>query len=219
VMVMEGGAEPYVLLTKTDLVAPDVVAGLVSRIRAAGISAPVMTLSNITRDGIDELQQLLVPGKTYCFVGSSGVGKSTLINGLIGDNKLETKAVSASGEGRHTTVRRELILLQNGALVIDNPGMREFGVLGSEEGIEGSFSDITALALRCRYRDCTHTREPGCAVLDALGAGDIDGMNYENYLKLKDEAEFHQMSNAEKRKKDRDFGKYIKSVKKSMERD
>ena len=219
VMVMDGGAKPYVLLTKTDLVLPEVVSDHVSRIRAAGISAPVLTLSNVTREGIDELQQLLMPGKTYCFVGSSGVGKSTIINGLTGQERLETKAVSASGEGRHTTVRRELIILGNGALVIDNPGMREFGIHGAEDGIEGRFSDIGSLASRCRYRDCTHTSEPGCAVLDALGAGDIDEMHYGNYLKLKEESAFHQMSYAEKRKKDRNFGRYIKSVKKGMEQD
>ncbi len=219
VMVMDGGAEPYVLLTKTDLVGPGILTAQLSQIRAAGVSAPVLTLSNVTREGIGELKQILLPGKTYCFVGSSGVGKSTIINELIGQDILETKDVSATGEGRHTTVRRELIILQNGALVIDNPGMREFGILGAEGGIGGGFSDIITLASRCRYRNCTHASEPGCAVLEALTAGEIDQKHYENYIKLKEESEFYQMSYAEKRKKDRDFGKYIKSAKKDMERD
>jgi ribosome biogenesis GTPase / thiamine phosphate phosphatase len=218
VMIMDGGAEPCVLLTKTDLIEPDILSAQLSRIRDAGVTAPVLTLSNVTREGIDELKRILLPGKTYCFVGSSGVGKSTIINELIGQDMLETKVVSATGEGRHTTVRRELIVLRNGALVIDNPGMREFGILGAENGIGGGFFDITTLASQCRYRDCTHTGEPGCAVLDALSAGKIDQKHYENYLKLKEESEFYQMSYAAKRKKDRDFGKYIKSVKKDMKR-
>lgn len=219
VMVRDGGAEPCVLLTKTDLIEPDSLADQVARIRAVGVTAPVLTLSNVTREGIDELRQTLVPGKTYCFVGSSGVGKSTIINELIGRELRETREVSATGEGRHTTVRRELILLQSGALVIDNPGMREFGILAGEDGINGGFIDIADLAARCRYRDCSHSGEPGCAVHAALSAGEIDRDHYENYCKLKEEAAFYQMSHAEKRKKDRDFGKFIKSVKKVMTRD
>lgn len=219
VMVMDGGAKPYVLLTKTDLVGPDILTAQLSQIRAAGVSAPVLTLSNVTKEGIDELRQILLPGKTYCFVGSSGVGKSTIINELIGQDMLETKDVSATGEGRHTTVRRELIILQNNALVIDNPGMRELGMLGAEDGIGGGFFDIITLASCCRYRDCTHTCEPGCAVLNALSAGEINQKHYENYIKLKEESEFYRMSYAEKRKKDRDFGRYIKSAKKDIERD
>jgi ribosome biogenesis GTPase len=216
VMVREGGATPYVLLTKTDLVEPEVLAAQLAQINSAGVTAPVLTLSNVTKEGIDELKGLLSPGKTYCFVGSSGVGKSTLINGLVGRDVLETKGVSQSGEGRHTTVRRELIVLENGAMVIDNPGMREFGVLGAEGGIDASYSDINALSSRCRFTDCTHTKEPGCAVLKALEAGEISGEHYENFIKLKREAGYHQMSSAEKRKKDREFGKFVKSVKKDL---
>ncbi|ACH39789.1 ribosome small subunit biogenesis GTPase RsgA [Citrifermentans bemidjiense Bem] len=216
VMVLDGGAEPCILLTKTDLVAPEVVAAQIAEIRSAGITAPILTLSNITRDGVDDLTRLLLPGKTYCFVGSSGVGKSTLINQLIGLEKLETKSVSESGEGRHTTVRRELIRLDSGALVIDNPGMREFGILGAAEGLGVSHSDITTLSSSCRFRDCSHSGEPGCAVHEAVQSGAIKREHLENYLKLTEESEFHQMSYAEKRKKDRDFGKFVKSVKKDL---
>ena len=140
---------------------------------------------------------LLAPRKTYCFVGSSGVGKSTLINNLIGRAKMETKDVSASGEGRHTTVRRELIVLENGSMVIDNPGMREFGVMGAEEGMEASYAHITALSSECRFRDCTHNKEPGCAVQMALESGKLDAQHYDNFLKLKSESEHYQASQAD----------------------
>jgi ribosome biogenesis GTPase len=217
VMVRDGGADPCVVLTKTDLVAPEVLASQLAEIRAAGLTEPVLTLSNVTQEGIADLERTLLPAKTYCFVGSSGVGKSTLINQLIGRDRLQTKDVSGSGEGRHTTVRRELILLEGGALVIDSPGMREFGILGAESGIGGSFSDIIGFALGCRYRNCSHTGEPDCAVLDAVNLGALSREHYDNYLKLMGESEFHEMSYAEKRKKDRDFGKYIKSAKKDLD--
>ncbi|HYW68695.1 MAG TPA: ribosome small subunit-dependent GTPase A [bacterium] len=218
VMVMDGGAEPYILLTKTDLVDADVLDAQLAEISSAGITAPVVTLSNVTKDGLDDFEQLLVPRKTYCFIGSSGVGKSTLINHLLGHEALETEAVSGSGEGRHTTVRRELIRLDGGVLVIDNPGMREFGIIGAEGGIGSSYADVIALASACRYRNCSHTCEPGCALLEAVESGEIGREHLENYLKLRKESEFHQMSHVEKRKKDRDFGKYIKSAKKVSRR-
>ena len=216
VMVREGGATPCVLLTKTDLVDPAVLAGQLDEIRGAGIDAPVRTLSNVTQTGVDELRADLATGKTYCFVGSSGVGKSTLINGLLGRDVLDTKRVSGTGEGRHTTVRRELLVLDNGAMVIDNPGMRELGILGADSGIEASFPDVVELSSRCRFRDCTHANEPGCAVREAIEAGELDVGYYENFRKLESESAYLQMSYAEKRKKERDFGKFIKSVKKTL---
>jgi ribosome biogenesis GTPase len=219
VMVMEGGAEPHILLTKTDLVDSAVLTAQLAEIRSAGITAPIATLSNVTQDGVDDFKRLLVPGKTYCFVGSSGVGKSTLINQLIGHEMLEAKAVSGTGEGRHTTSRRELIRLEGGVLVVDNPGMREFGVVDAEGGMGSSYSDINTLASSCRYRDCSHANEPGCAVLEAVDSGAISREHFENYLKLRKESEFHGMSRAERRKKDRDFGRYIKSAKRDLKDD
>jgi ribosome biogenesis GTPase len=178
----------------------------------------VITLSNVTGAGIDALLQQLVPAKTYCFVGSSGVGKSTVINRLVGRAKLDTGTVSDTGEGRHTTVRRELILLDGGALVIDNPGMREFGIADAEVGIETSFADLSELATGCRFNDCSHSAEPGCAVLEALKTGQISQAHFENYQKLRKEAAFLDLSNFEKRKNDREFGKRIKAAKKTIGR-
>ncbi len=216
VMVEDGGAEPCILLTKTDLVEPEILESQLMELRNAGVTAPVLTVSNVTRKGVDELERSLQPAKTYCFVGSSGVGKSTLINHLLGHEMLPTNEVSETGEGQHTTVRRELIILESGALVIDNPGMREFGIFGTENAIEGSFSDITDLASGCRFSDCKHSNEPGCAVREAVGSGTISQVHYDHYLKLREESSFNQMSYLDKRKKDRTFGKFIKSVKKTL---
>ena len=141
--------------------------------------APITEVGEITRGDrlstqIGELDRVLggglVAGSFVLLGGDPGVGKSTLINGLIGHAQQETKSVSGSGEGRHTTVRRELIVLANGAMVIDNPGMREFGLLDAEAGLAGGFADILALAPQCKFNDCTHVSEPGCAVLAAVRA-------------------------------------------------
>jgi ribosome biogenesis GTPase len=216
VMVAEGGALPHILLTKTDLVSPEELDAQIAQIRAAGIEAPVLPLSNLTREGLDALYGLLAPARTYCFVGSSGVGKSTIINDLLGRQALETKDVSGTGEGRHTTVRRELLLLRNGAMVIDNPGMREFGVLDSGQGMEAGYLDINSLASECRFNNCTHSNEPGCAVLAALEDGTLSREHYDNFIKLREESDFNQLSHSERRKKDRAFGRFIKNAKKDL---
>ncbi len=216
VMVREGDAEPLILLTKTDLVSAEALASQVDEIRGAGITVPILTLSNVTNEGVDALRDLLAPGTTYCLVGSSGVGKSTIINALLGRDALGTQEVSGSGEGRHTTVRRELMVLANGALVVDNPGMREFGVLGAEDGIEASYPEIVETAWQCRFRDCTHSSEPGCAVLEAVQDGRISADQFGSFVQLTKESAFFAASYAERRKKDRERGRFMKSAKKDL---
>ena len=218
VMVNEGHIEPVILLSKTDLISAEALEQLIEQIRQAGIGARLFPLSNVTGTGLEQVRELMRPGQTHCLLGSSGVGKTTLSNRLLGECGLETRAVSQSGEGRHTTTRRQLLALQEGGLLIDTPGMRELGMLGVGDEIDDSFADIKEHSRRCRFADCTHTSEPGCAILQAIAQQEIDAAHYQNYLKLKKESEFHEMSYLEKRKKDRAFGKFVHSVVKSRGR-
>jgi len=218
VMVSEGQIEPVILLTKTDLVSLEEREQLVERIRQVGIGAQIITLSNLTGEGVDQIRVLMQQEKTYCLLGSSGVGKTTLMNRLIGDSEFEIGEVSHTGEGRHTTTRRHLIVLEGGALLIDMPGMRELGMLGVSEGMEGGFSDIQEYSQHCRFNNCTHNNEPGCAVQQAIAQDELDAGHFQNYQKLKRESEFHDMSYLEKRKKDRAFGQFVHSFQKDKRR-
>jgi ribosome biogenesis GTPase / thiamine phosphate phosphatase len=214
VMARDGHVEPVVLLTKTDLVTPGALEQLVGRIRASGVNAQIVCLSNVTGSGVEQVRELIAPGKTYCLLGSSGVGKTTLINGLIGSGALETGAVSHTGEGRHTTTRRQLIVLEHGGLLIDMPGMRELGILGGQEGIGETFADIHALAQACRYTDCRHASEPGCAVRAAIERHELSAAHLRNFLKLQKEADFNDLSYLDRRKRDRAFGRSLHTYKK-----
>ena len=204
------GVEPICLLNKIDLITTEELKEKVDLILQQHPKLSVLPFSNLSQQGYDGIQALIESGKTYCLWGSSGVGKSTLINYLCGADHMKTREISLSTQkGKHTTTHRELLKLQGGAFLIDTPGMREIGVT---DKVESAFGDIQALAQNCRYNDCTHIHENGCAVLKAVSEGELSEQNYENYLKLRREAEHFQTSVAEKRKKDRALGKMYKEV-------
>jgi ribosome biogenesis GTPase len=217
VMVNDGHIGPRLVLTKSDLVDSQELQRLVSVVREARIKCPIIPISNTTGAGLEDLRRMLEAGKTYCLLGSSGVGKTTTLNQLIGQSLLDTQAVrDFDGKGRHTTTRRQLIVLEQGAMLIDTPGMRELGTIGMSSGIDQSFIDIAEMSMSCRFTDCTHTIEDGCALLAALLDGQLSKARYDSYLKLNSESEYHEMSYVEKRKKDREFGRFIKTVSKQI---
>ena len=206
---------PFIILNKIDLINDNVLTKLISEVEERIKQVPVIAISNETKKGIEKLKEWIVKGKTYCLLGSSGVGKSTLLNNLSGKQLMKTNTISTStNKGRHVTSHRELIVLENGGILIDNPGMREVGIADSKSGIEMTFDEIIELSKNCKFKDCTHTDEIKCAVLGAVESGEIDKASYENYLKMEKEKEHFESTVAERRKKDKDFGKMIKNYKK-----
>lgn len=206
-------SEPIVLLTKTDLVSEDELKVIITDTQKRLKDTLIIPLSNETKSGYEKLTSSLIKGKTYCFLGSSGVGKSSLINNLTGKEVLKTSEISSNtGKGRHTTSHRELVVLENGSILIDNPGMREIGIADTSDGLETTFDSITELSAKCRFSDCTHTTEKGCAVLDAVENNIIDKDTYKNYMKMERERQHFQSSVYEKRKKDKQFGKMVNEV-------
>ena len=185
----QSGATPVVVLTKADLL--DGGAEAVEAAKAVALEARVLAVSVITGQGMDDLRALMAPGVTALLVGSSGAGKSTLVNALAGSERMAVGDIrEGDARGRHTTTHRELVLLPSGALILDTPGMRELGLLDAEEGVAATFEDIEALALTCKFRDCAHGSEPGCAVRAALEAGTLDEGRWRNYDKLGRELAF-----------------------------
>jgi len=186
-LAWESGAQPVFVLTKADLLVDVEPAAAIVEAMAFGV--PVVPVSSVSRVGIERVRALLPVGVTGAFIGSSGVGKSTLVNALAGEELLETQEIRADGRGRHTTVRRELIVLPGGGLIIDTPGMRELQLWDADEGLEEAFNDVTSLFAHCRFSDCRHDTEPGCAVRAALAAGTLPGERWESYLTLQAELE------------------------------
>lgn len=188
-LVHGGGAQPVVVLTKADKDGSDSGAVLAALVDVAGNDVPVLALNAKDRDAVTAaLSPWLRPGTTAVLVGSSGAGKSTLTNSLLGTEKMKTAQVREhDARGRHTTTHRALIALPTGACLIDTPGMRELKPTGEEDLGEGGFADVEALATQCKFRDCRHEREPGCAVRAAIEAGTLDAQRFANYCKLRDE--------------------------------
>lgn len=192
-ITLASGAAPVLALTKADLVGdPEPVLAdirpLLTKV-AGEREVPVHVLSSVTGHGLDGLDAYVARPQTSALIGASGVGKSTLINRWLGAEYMATAEVREDGKGRHTTTHRELLVLPRGGLVIDTPGMRELGLWNADEGVPEAFSDIAAVAEQCRFRDCTHAHEPGCAVRAAVEAGTVEPERLESFLKLRRELE------------------------------
>lgn len=205
--------KPIIILSKIDLISDSQLNNILSNIEARVKEVPIIAISNETRAGYEKLNDNILKGKTYCLLGSSGVGKSTLLNNVSGKSYMKTNSISIStNKGRHITSHRELILLENGGILIDNPGMREVGIADTTNGLELTFDKIANYSKDCKFNNCTHIHEKGCAILDAVEREIIDKDSYENFLKMERERIHFESSIAERRKKDKEFGKMIKNV-------
>jgi len=206
--------DPVIVLSKIDLVSKSELESIIDQISQRIKGVPIIAVSNQTK-GYEELENILKKGKTYCLLGSSGVGKSTLLNSLSGELQMKTGEISSSvNKGKHITSHRELIVLKSGGILIDNPGMREVGIADTTRGLETTFESIVAYAKNCRFNDCTHTHEKGCAILAAVENGEIDKDSYFNFRKMEKEKMHFESDAIERKKKNKDLGKIIKNFQK-----
>ena len=218
VVASQSGARPVILLSKADLLTADELSSKLSEVTTIAETATVIHYSAKTMAHLDTIRALIGPDDTVCFIGPSGAGKSTLINRLIGREHLQTQEVrEEDAKGKHTTTHRELIALENGGCVIDTPGLREIGLWETSDNLEETFGDIAEFGEGCRFTDCTHTSEPGCAVLIALADGSLDQGRYESFLKLRKEAEFIASRSdirkqLERKAREKQLGRAIKQV-------
>ena len=210
---------PVIVLSKTDLIASEALQLIRNRVRERIPDVQILAIGNQEK-GYSEVEAIIEKGKTYCLLGSSGVGKSTLINKLSGNQQMKTGEISSSvNKGKHVTSHRELIVLPNGGIFIDNPGMREVGITDSTIGLETTFEAILSYAAHCRFNDCTHQHETGCAILEALENGKIDEESYANFQKMEKEKAHFESDAVARKKKDKNLGKVIKEVKKQRKKD
>lgn len=211
-LAWQSGATPIIILTKADLESN--VLSKILEVEELAIGIDVIAISIKTGEGIDRIKKYFLPGKTIVFLGSSGVGKSTLVNYLAGKEVMTTNEIREDDDrGRHTTTSRQIIMLPNGSMVIDTPGMRELGMWKADEGLEKTFEDIESYIGMCKYSDCTHTKEPECAILDAIKNGELSEERFDSYIKLKNEAKYIENSSSylqEKRQKFKDIAKQNK---------
>ena len=213
----DGGIKPVIIINKIDLISAEELDSRLSEIKNRLGDIDVIPTSVVSNVGLDKLEDYIKKGKTYCLLGSSGVGKSSLINRLLRKDAIKTKNISSySDRGKHITTSRQMYFLESGGIVIDNPGIREVGMADVSAGVSSLFDEINLLAKKCKYADCTHTHEPGCEILSALRGGRLDENRYSNYISLKKEAEHFGRSGLEKREKKRSFGKFIKKAKKEL---
>lgn len=199
----DSGAVPVIVLTKADLCSD--LNGRLCDVSSVAAGVDVLTTTMTEDNGYEQIYPYIGIGTTVAFIGSSGTGKSTMINRLLGENRLDTNGLRNDDKGRHTTTRRELILLPNGGMVIDTPGMRELGMWDAAEGIERTFSDIEELSKQCRFHDCTHSGEPGCAICRALERGELSAERWRSYQKLKTENAYAEDSKSYLLAKERRF--------------
>ncbi|WP_271004228.1 ribosome small subunit-dependent GTPase A [Listeria seeligeri] len=191
----DSGASPIIILTKADLVAD--LTSYTDQLEAVAYGVPTYYVDNLSHMGFEALEHYLKPHSTLVLLGSSGVGKSSFINALAGKTLMKTSGIREDdSKGKHTTTHREMHLLENGWIVIDTPGMREFGIGLNQAGLETTFSDVEKLTEHCRFNDCSHTKEPGCAVQEALTDGSLSMQHYENWLKLQKELAYHARKNS-----------------------
>ena len=212
----ESGASPVIVLTKTDL-CPD-REGFLAQVEGVAMGADIVFTTSAGEEGYQSLLPYLLPGKTIAAMGSSGVGKSTLINHLLGEARLETNGLRDDDKGRHTTTHRELFLLKNGAMVIDTPGMRELGMWDSAGGLSQTFGDIEELVTACRFRNCTHSGEPGCAIAKALADGTLTEDRWQSYQKLSKETGYAADSESYLVSKEKKFKQIAKINKNNRKR-
>jgi len=211
--------EPVLIISKIDLSAEEEISDAINKLNSRNKKVKYILLSNSTLEGLDQIMNYIKKGKTYCVIGSSGVGKSTLINNLLKKNMLKTGQISEStNKGKHITDHRELFVLENGGIIIDTPGMREVGMTDNAGGTETTFQEIYNLSLKCKFPDCKHVNEIGCAVIEAMNKGIIDKDSLNNFQKIQKEQDRFQATVAEKRRKDKAFGKMIKDYYKGKKR-